>query len=146
MDDKWSPRPDEEIGANPMAEADALLRDFRAGRISPEQALGGLLPAHVAILLAEEPVFDGDRVGSWKPVTGSNESGGQFLLVFTDRALLTEVSRSTGCSFVFVSSVEWVISMLPPGHGISFNNGGENALEWGGEGIGAFLSALNPSV
>jgi hypothetical protein len=128
------------IEGNPLAEADALLRAFRAGQMAPETMLGALMGAQVGVLLADHPIMEDDRIVSWKPVTGANAAGAQFVLAFTDRDFMTNVSHTTGCTVGLMVTVDWLTSMLPPEHGLRFNDDGENALEWGHEGIAEFLA------
>ena len=123
--------------------ADTAIRDARAGRITVPQMLHSVLAAQVIVPLAEPPVMDGASVTRWKPATVSKQANGaQFLVAFTDRKLATAFSENNReHSFALLVDAAWVLSVLPEGHGIAFNVGGDNGFEWTAEGISAYKTA-----
>ena len=123
-------------------EADAAIRDARAGRISVPQMLQSVLGAQVYIPLADPPVMDGRIMTRWKPATVTKQGDGtQFLVAFTDPTLMTTfLKNNPEHSFAFLVEASWVVSMLPDAHGIAFNLGGDNVFEWNVDGIAAYKS------
>jgi hypothetical protein len=124
-------------------EADAAIRDARAGRISVPQMLQSVLAAQIYVPLSDPPVIEGKTITRWKPATVTKQADGtQFLVAFTDPALMTAfLKNSPEHSFGFVVEASWVMRVLPPGHGIAFNVGGDNGFEWNADGISAYKSA-----
>lgn len=127
-----------------VREADAAIREARAGRLSVPKMLHSVMEAQLLVPLAEPPVLEGNSVASWKPATVSKQANGaQFLVVFTDE---TRSSRfATGNpehSYVLLVDARWVLDALPPGHGIAFNPAGDNGFEWTAEGISAYRADL----
>lgn len=121
--------------------ATEAIRAARAGQRSTQEMLGAVLAAQVSIPLAEPPVMDGARLLSWKPATVSRDAdGAQFLVVFTDDELDGKYARwRPEYSYRLRTGADWLINVLPAGHGILFNLGGGDILfEWPADGILAY--------
>lgn len=119
-------------------EAGEAIRAARAGRLPMEQMLRSVLAAQVIVPLADLPVMDGARMLSWKPATVSRDADGeQFVVVFTDETLDGQYARwRPEYPYRLRVGADWLITVLPAGHGIIFNlGGGENMFEWPARGI-----------
>lgn len=122
------------------AEAGDAIRAARAGRLSTQEMLRSVLATQVMVPLAEPPVMDGARLLSWKPATVSRDADGeQFVVVFTDEALDSQYARwRPEYPYRLRVGADWLISVLPAGHGIILNlGGGDIMLEWPAPGIQA---------
>jgi SseB protein N-terminal domain len=123
------------------AQAGEAIRAARAGRIPTEQMLRSVLATQVIIPLADPPVMDGARMLSWKPATVSRDADGeQFVVVFTDEALDQQYARwRPEYGYRLRAGADWLIKVLPAGHGVIFNlGGGEIMFEWPASGITAW--------
>lgn len=107
-----------------------------------EQMLRAILAAQVLVPLAEPPLIADNHIRSWKPATVTRrDDGEQFVLAFTDEELDNDYfKRRPDYPYRLKVSADWLIGVLPAGHGIAFNVGGENILEWPARGIMAYLS------
>jgi len=79
----------------------------------------------------------------WKPATVTKQANGaQYLVAFTDKELM-DVFAKTNDKYSFAYRVEgtWLLNVLPDGHGIAFNLGSDNGVEWPVEGIAAYKAA-----
>jgi hypothetical protein len=126
-----------------MREADEAIRAAQAGRLSMQEMLRSILAAPVLVPLADPPVIEGDRMLSWKPATVTrSDDGEQFVLVYTDEKLDRDYfERRPDYLYRLKVRADWLITVLPAGHGIAFNVGGvENVLEWPARGILAYRS------
>lgn len=106
-----------------------------------QQMLGSILTTQVIVPLAEPPVMDGARMLSWKPATVSRDAdGAQFVVVFTDEELDGKYARwRPEYAYRLRVTADWLITVLPAGHGIVFNlGGGDIMLEWPSSGIAAY--------
>ena len=128
-------------------EADAAIREARAGRMSVPDMLKVVLAAQVYVPLSAPPVMEGERIARWSPATLTKQADGSRLLVaFTDRKLMTAFSKkSAQHSIAFLAHVSWVMGALPPAHGIGFNLDGENWFEWTAEAVAAHRSGATPA-
>jgi hypothetical protein len=100
--------------------------------------LDSILTTQVIVPLAEPPVMDGARMRSWKPATVSRDADGeQFVVVFTDETLDGQYARwRPEYPYRLRVGADWLITVLPAGHGIVFNlGGGEIMFEWPASGI-----------
>ncbi len=122
--------------------ADIALREGRAGRMDFPDMLRIVCGAQVIVPLAGPPNIQGDSLQSWKPATCTKQqTGGQFLLAYTSDTFLDEFyGQNPGHSYGFAIDVQWLLSVLPPDHGITFNLGSDYALEWDSESISRFCS------
>jgi len=114
-------------------EAGEAIRAAWAGRLSTREMLRSVLAAQVMIPLAEPPVTDGARLLSWKPATVSRDADGeQFVVVFTDEELDGKYAKwRPEYPYRLRVGADWLIAVLPAGHGIIFNlGGGEIMFEW----------------
>jgi type III secretion system (T3SS) SseB-like protein len=128
-------------------EAREAIRAARAGSISMPQMLSSVLAAHVIVPLAEPPVMDGARMLSWKPATVSRDAdGAQFVVVFTDEELDVKYAKwRPEYAYRLRVGADWLINVLPAGHGIVFNLGGGDILfEWPEAGILAYRADQQP--
>ena len=127
-------------------EAHAALQDARAGKITITQMLDLLLTAQVSVPLATMPKMEGDIMKSWNPATLTRATAGaQFLVAFTDGALLAAFSQQNpGYSLGLAVNTAWLLTVLPPAHGIVFNPGSASTMEWTADGIAQFRKA-NPA-
>ena len=119
-------------------EASEAIRAARAGQLSMQQMLSSVLAAQVIVPLADPPVMDGARMLSWKPATVSRDADGQqFVVVFTDEELDGKYARwRPEYSYRLRVTADWLVTVLPAGHGIVFNlGGGDIMLEWPARGI-----------
>lgn len=119
-------------------EATGAIRAARAGSLSAEQMLRSVLAAQVSVPLAAPPVMDGARMLSWKPATVSRDADGQpFVVVFTDEELDVKYAKwRPEYPYRLRVGTDWLISVLPAGHGILFNlGGGDTMFEWPASGI-----------
>lgn len=119
-------------------EAGEAIRAARAGRLPTQQMLQAILSTQVIVPLAEPPVMDGARLLSWKPATVSKDGDGeQFIVVFTDEELDVKYGRwRPEYPYRLRVGADWLITVLPEGHGIVFNlGGGEIMFEWPASGI-----------
>jgi hypothetical protein len=115
------------------AEAGEAIRAARAGRLPTQQMLQSILATQVIVPLAEPPVMDGARLLSWRPATVSKDANGeQFVVVFTDEELDVKYARwRPEYPYRLRVGADWLIAVLPAGHGIVFNlGGGEIMFEW----------------
>lgn len=122
-------------------EAGEAIRAARAGQLSTEEMLRAVLAAQVRVPLAEPPVMDGARMLSWKPATVSRDADGeQFIVVFTDEELDGKYGKwRPEYPYRLRVTADWLINVLPAGHGILFNLGGGDILfEWPAAGIQAY--------
>ena len=104
--------------------------------------LGAVMAAQVFVPLADPPVLEGGAIKSWQPATVTKESGGAgFVVAFTDIALAVVFSKSNSlyCHGLLVEA-PWLLTVLPPNHGIAFNLGGMSSFEWPAAGIAAYRS------
>jgi hypothetical protein len=93
--------------------------------------LAVVVSSQVTVPLAEPPVMNGDRINRWKPATVTKTPKGElFLVVFTDKVQHAAFAQRTGYRYALQTSVEFVISVPPPNHGIRFNDAADNGLEW----------------
>lgn len=121
-------------------EATEAIRGARAGSLSTEQMLRTVLAAQVMVPLAAPPVMDGARLLSWKPATVSRDADGQqFVVVFTDEELDLKYAKfRSEYPYRLRVGADWLINVLPAGHGILFNlGGGDIMFEWPASGIQA---------
>ena len=105
-----------------------------------QQMLGSILAAQVIVPLADPPVMDGAHMLSWKPATVSRDAdGAQFVVVFTDEELDGKYARwRPEYAYRLRVGADWLITVLPTGHGIVFNlGGGDIMFEWPASGIQA---------
>lgn len=118
--------------------AGEAIRAARAGHLPMQEMLRSILATQVIVPLADPPVMDGARLLSWKPATVSRDADGeQFLVVFTDEELDVKYARwRPEYPFRLHVTADWLITVLPAGHGIVFNlGGGDIMLEWPARGI-----------
>jgi hypothetical protein len=118
--------------------AGEAIRAARAGRLPTQQMLQSILATQVIVPLADPPVMDGARMLSWKPATVSRDAdGAQFVVVFTDEELDGKYARwRPEYAYRLRVGADWLISVLPAGHGIVFNlGGGDIMFEWPASGI-----------
>lgn len=128
-------------------EAGEAIRAARAGSLSTQQMLRSVLATQVIIPLAEPPVMAGARMLSWKPATVSRDADGQqFVIVFTDEELDGKYARwRPEYPYRLRVGADWLITVLPAGHGIVFNlGGGEIMFEWPASGILAHRADHEP--
>jgi hypothetical protein len=114
-------------------EADEAIRAARAGSLPTQQMLSAILATQVSIPLAEPPVMDGAQLLSWKPATVSRDADGQqFLVVFTDKELDVKYGKwRPEYPYRLRVGADWLITVLPAGHGVLFNlGGGDIMFEW----------------
>lgn len=114
-------------------EASEAIRAARAGHLPMQQMLSSILAAQVIVPLADPPVMDGARMLSWKPATVSRDADGQqFVVVFTDEKLDGQYGKwRPEYAYRLRVGADWLITVLPAGHGIVFNlGGGETMFEW----------------
>lgn len=118
-------------------EADAAIREARAGRIAVQEMLRTVLAAQIFVPLAGPPRFEGKQLASWKPATVHKQANGaSFLLAFTDIPLATSFSKSSPeYNHGLLVEAQWLLTVLPPNHGVAFNVGGTSAFDWSPEGI-----------
>lgn len=112
-----------------------------------QQMLQSVLATQVIVPLAEPPVMDGGRMLSWKPATVSRDADGQhFIVVFTDEELDGKYARwRPEYAYRLRVGADWLITVLPAGHGLLFNlGGGEIMLEWPARGILEYRAAHEP--
>ena len=128
-------------------EADAAIREARAGRMSVPDMVKVVVAAQVYVPLAAEPVMEGNKITRWKPATITKQADGSKLLVaFTDQKLLTAFSRKAAeYPVAFLADVGWILGALPPAHGIGFNLDGENWFEWTAEAVAVHRSGAKPA-
>jgi len=115
------------------SDASEAIRAARAGSLSTEQMLNAVLAAKVSIPLAEPPVMEGARLLSWKPATVTRDTDGeQFIVVFTDDKLDGQYAKwRPEYPIRLRVDGDWLVGVLPAGHGIIFNlGGGEILFEW----------------
>lgn len=127
--------------------AGEAIRAARAGSLSMQEMLRSVLAAQIIIPLAEPPVMDGARLLSWKPATVSKDADGeQFVVVFTDEELDAKYAKwRPEYPFRLRVGGDWLITVLPPAHGILFNlGGGEIMVEWPARGIQAHRADQQP--
>jgi hypothetical protein len=131
-------RPGVEIGSG-LSAADCAILDAHQGRISAGAMLESILRAQVLVPLAEPPLINGSTM-QWKPATVTRQSDGQpFLAVFTNEAAARAYSQTRPeYSHCLKVDAQWVLDVLPPGHGILFNLGTENGFGWPASGIAEF--------
>jgi hypothetical protein len=123
-----------------LQKADRAIQLGRAGKITPAEMLAELLRGQVLIPLANTPELAGDRLVSWNPATVSKSDGHQFLLAFSDGAVHDAfVKQTPAYSYAFLANARWVIGVLPAGHGMLFNAGGDNVFEWSASGIANYV-------
>jgi hypothetical protein len=123
------------------SEAGEAIRAARAGTRSTQEMLRSILATQVIIPLAEPPVMDGARLLSWKPATVSRDADGeQFIVVFTDEKLDGQYGKwRPEYPYRLRVGADWLITVLPAGHGIILNlGGGETMFEWPASGIQAY--------
>jgi hypothetical protein len=125
-----------------VGDADAAIRDARAGRTTIPEMLQRVMAAQVFVPLADAPVMEGASISRWKPATVTKPTdGAQFVVAFTDPALMTAFARSNPqYSYGFAVLASWLVGALPPGHGIVFNPGADHALEWTAATIATYQS------
>ena len=114
-------------------EAGEAIRAARAGSLPTQQMLRSVLATQVIVPLADPPVMDGGRLLSWKPATVSRDvDGEQFVVVFTDEELDGKYAMwRPEYAYRLRVGADWLINVLPAGHGIVFNlGGGEIMFEW----------------
>ncbi|HEX6037036.1 SseB family protein [Longimicrobium sp.] len=114
-------------------QASEAIRAARAGQLDTEQMLGSLLAAQVSIPLAETTVMDGARLLSWKPATVTRDADGeQFVIAFTDGELDQKYAKwRPEYPYRLRVGADWLITVLPAGHGVIINLGGDDIMfEW----------------
>ena len=129
-------------GGRGTAEADAAIRQARAGKLGVREMLGAVMSAQVFVPLAAPPTFNGNMIKSWKPATVSKEPGGApFLVAFTDIDLATTFTRSNpSYGYGLLVEAPWLLTVLPPNHGLAFNLDGASSFDWPSVGIAAYRS------
>ncbi|MBB4634727.1 SseB family protein [Longimicrobium terrae] len=123
------------------SDATDAIRAARAGTLPVEQMLSTLLAAKVSVPLAEPPVMEGARMLSWKPATVTRDTDGeQFIVVFTDDKLDGQYAKwRPEYPIRLRVGGDWLMTVLPAGHGIIFNlGGGEILFEWSARDIQAY--------
>lgn len=123
------------------AAAGEAIRAARAGTLPTQEMLRFILATQVIIPLAEPPVMDGARLLSWKPATVSRDADGEpFIVVFTDEELDAKYGKwRPEYPYRLRVGADWLITVLPAGHGIILNlGGGEIMFEWSARGIQAY--------
>jgi hypothetical protein len=123
------------------SEAGEAIRAARAGTLPLEHMLSALLAAKVSVPLAEPPVMEGARMLSWKPATVTRDTDGQqFVVVFTDHKLDGQYAKwRPEYPIRLRVDGDWLMPVLPAGHGIIFNlGGGEILFEWSARDILAY--------
>lgn len=114
-------------------EAGEAIRSARAGSLSTGQLLRSILSTQIIVPLAEPPVMDGAHMLSWKPATVSRDTDGQqFVVVFTDDELDIKYAKwRPEYPYRLRVGADWLITVLPAGHGILINlGGGDLMFEW----------------
>lgn len=129
------------------SDAGEAIRAARAGSLAREQLLSALLTAKVSVPLAEPPVMEGARLLSWKPATVTRDADGeQFIVVFTDEKLDGQYAKwRPEYPIRLRVDGDWLVSVLPAGHGVIFNlGGGEILFEWPADDIAAYRANPEP--
>jgi hypothetical protein len=115
---------------------------LQEGKISDVEALPILVAGFITVPLAKEPERDGTNIKKWAPVTVSKPDGSQWVVAFrNEEAHLAYVERNN-YPFALTTNTDWVLSALPPEHGLVLNIGTKHLLEWSAEGIRRFGSGL----
>lgn len=124
-------------------EADQAIRDASQGRMEVPKMLKKVLSAQVFVPLSEPPVMGDDKMTSWQPATVTHPERGNYLLAFTDDGSRKEFGKNNpDYNYGLMLDTGFLITILPPGHGILFNMGGESCFEWDRRGIAAYQQTM----
>lgn len=124
-------------------EADQAIRDASAGKIEVPDMLTKVIASQVFVPLAEPPVMDGDKMKSWQPATVGHPERGDYLVAFTNEDTRnTFIDSNPTYKFGMLMDTSFLITILPPRHGILFNIGGESCFEWDARGIMAYRQTM----
>ena len=125
-------------------EADQAILDASQDKIEIKDMLTKIIASQVFVPLPEAPVMDGDKMKSWQPATVTHPERGDFLVAFTNKDTRnTFVENNPSYKLGMMVDTQFLITVLPPQHGILFNIGGESCFEWERRGILAYQQTIS---
>ena len=135
---------------SPTAPEDASHRavtQFMKGQISRQEMLARLVAGFISVPLAEPPKMEKGYLKSWKPATTSKTDASQWLVAFTYTEAGSTFGLQNNYLFGISTSTEWLLDVLPPGHGLVLNPGSQYLFEWSAEEISKYkLEVLGHSA
>ena len=130
-------------GGKGTKEADIAIREASTGKIPINEMLIKIIAAQVFVPLSAPPEMDGDSMKSWQPATVSHPSRGDYLVAFTNPESQTAfIQNNPNYGYGLMVESQFLITVLPPEHGILFNLGGETCFEWDRQGIAAYQQTI----
>jgi len=116
------------------------IRQAKAGQISSQELLTLLVDGKVDIPASDLPEIENGVITGWKPATLSKADGSQWLVAFTTRELASAfMDRDPDYGFYVNVDMHWVLlRALPRDHGIVFNVGSPEQLEWNAAGLAKY--------
>ena len=114
------------------------VTQFIGGEISEQEMLARLFGGFIYVPLAEAPKMEQGRLKGWKPATVSKPDASQWLVAFTDSEAASSFAVQNDYSFGLSTGTEWVLGVLPPGHGLVLNPGSQYLFEWSAEAISLY--------
>src|SRR5262245_7621728 len=116
--------------------AHSALVEGRQGQITVEEFLERFASGQVLVPLSEAPRYDGEKIMSWHPATVAKSDGTQHTVGSTSRELASEFSsRNPPFAHLLQVDVRWLIGIIPVGHGLIVNLGGDDGFGWSADGI-----------
>lgn len=124
-------------------EAEQAILDGSQGKVQINEMLVKIIAAQVFVPLSEPPKMDGDKMKSWQPATVSHPERGDYLVTFTNEDTRNAfIDSNPTYKFGMMIEVQFLVTILPPNHGILFNLGGESCFEWDRRGIFAYQQTM----
>lgn len=127
-----------------LAPCDRAIQLARSGQLPVEKMLEQLVNGALLIPLAEplaQPISEGFK---WKPATLTKSTdGSKWLVAFTDSQLGSNFSQANSAySFVLCVETKWVLSVIPPVHGLVVNISSDKIFEWSAEGLARYVNSV----
>jgi hypothetical protein len=116
------------------------IRQAKAGEISSQELLQHLVEGKVDVPAMDLPEIENGVITGWKPATLGKADGSQWLVAFTARELASAfMDKDPQYGFYVNVDMHWILlRALPKDHGIVFNVGSPEQLQWNAAGIAKY--------
>jgi hypothetical protein len=116
------------------------IRLAKAGQISPQELLEHLVEGKVDVPAMDLPEIENGVITGWKPATLAKADGSRWLVAFTARELASAfMDKDPDYGFYANVDMHWILlKALPQDHGIVFNIGSPEQLEWNAAGLAKY--------
>lgn len=125
-------------------EADKAIIEASQGKVEIKDMLDKIISAQVFVPMSAPPKMEKDVIKSWQPATVTHPERGDYLVAFTDEKSRNNfIEEHPEYKLGMLMETHFLMGILPPGHGILFNIGGESCFEWDVRGISAYRQAIS---